>query len=166
MVEVLGRYSNRHGLLLHKVRKTISMSDRHSQSTGDAPTTQPAAAPGLPSWQRTPLHPQTRLSEDAVAELVDAYQAGATIAELGDRFHVNPTTVVRHLERHGVARRQPQRSLSDAQIEEASRLYQDGWQTAQLGRRFGVATETMRLALRSAGVPARYRHRTQGYKQP
>lgn len=88
-------------------------------------------------------------------ELVAMYQVGATINELADRFNVNRTTVIRHLDRAGVETRY--RLLTLEQVEEAARLYAEGWSLARLGERLGVSYDTVLKTFRKAGVKTRPR---------
>jgi transposase-like protein len=55
-------------------------------------------------------------------ELVDAYKAGASQAELARRFGVHAQTVHAHLRRQGVKLR-PLKVLTDVQEAEVMRLY-------------------------------------------
>jgi hypothetical protein len=77
-----------------------------------------------------------RLSPDEVVELVDAYRAGATQAELVRRFGVHRQTVHQHLARQGVETL-PRRMLSDMQEAEAVQLYtEELWTLAELVAKF------------------------------
>lgn len=52
--------------------------------------------------------PQRRLSPTDLDDLIEAYQAGATISQLADEFGIHRTTVAGHLDRHGVPRHSQQ----------------------------------------------------------
>jgi hypothetical protein len=105
-----------------------------------------------------PLTVQTRLTVDAIDQLVADYRDGATVPQLADRFQVHRTTVSAHLQRHGVPRRANRRKLTDKQIAEAAKLYVAGWSTAKVGKQFNVSAETALQTLRKAGVPIRARN--------
>jgi DNA-directed RNA polymerase specialized sigma24 family protein len=100
------------------------------------------------------LQPQHRLAENEIDELVRAYQAGATVKDLVHRYGVCQTTVLAHLDRHGIARRQPV-GLSDEQTTEATRLYERGLSLAAVGQKLGFDSKTVRKYLADAGVTIR-----------
>lgn len=108
-----------------------------------------------PTPEHRPERVQHWLEPDEVAELVATYQAGATIDELAARFSVHRTTVMAHLDRSGVARRQ--RGLAPEQVEEAAQLYLGGWSLVRVGDHFQVDAETVRQSLMSVGCPIRPR---------
>jgi DNA-binding transcriptional ArsR family regulator len=114
----------------------------------------------LPRVDVRPIQVQHRLDPSRVAELVASYQDGATIDDLAERFGVHRTTVMAHLDRSGVKRRQ--RGIEAASLPGAIRLYEAGWSLARVGERLGVDGETVRTTLRKAGVPIRARR---GYHQ-
>ncbi|HVF74592.1 MAG TPA: hypothetical protein VM938_06045 [Acidimicrobiales bacterium] len=87
--------------------------------------------------------------------MAKAYQAGALIRELAQRYNINRTTVMAHLDRQGVPTRY--RRLSEAQIAEAAQLYPQGWSLRKLSQRYGTSDNTVRSALLAAGVQTRPR---------
>ena len=89
-----------------------------------------------------------RLTEAQTQELVEGYEAGKTVYELGEEFGIARQTVGKILKRRGVAMRM--RGLSPEQIDEAVRLYEDGWSLARIGERFGVRIQ---LEVDRLGVP-------------
>jgi DNA-directed RNA polymerase specialized sigma24 family protein len=70
---------------------------------------------------RSPRVVQRRLRPQEVAELVAAYETGATTRELADRFGIHRNTVSTHLERADVPTR-TRRGLSPGDVDEAARL--------------------------------------------
>jgi hypothetical protein len=98
---------------------------------------------------------QTRLDAAAVDKLVTGYQAGATVPELARIFRVHRTTVLAHLERHGVPRRANRRKLTDAQVQEASQLYSSGLSLTAVGKQLAVDEATIRTEFHKAGIPTR-----------
>lgn len=102
---------------------------------------------------RSARQQQTRLSPGEVAELVDAYQAGASMASLAARWSLHRETVALHLRRAGVEPRKP--GLPAVALAEVIRLYAAGWSLARLGDRFGCDAETIRSHIRAAGVRTR-----------
>jgi hypothetical protein len=61
-----------------------------------------------------------------VERLVAAYEEGNSVAQLVARFNVNRTTVLAHLDRNGVPRRQTGPKLSAKDVAQAADLYRDG----------------------------------------
>jgi transposase-like protein len=100
-----------------------------------------------------PLQHQRRLAKEQAIEVVDRYQAGATLRELATRYGINRNTVSAILRRHGVAARR--RGLSSEQVQLAAQLYTEGRSLASIGRKLGVDGETVRIRLRQHGVRMR-----------
>jgi lambda repressor-like predicted transcriptional regulator len=98
-----------------------------------------------------------KLTPLTVAELVKAYEAGATVRELVFQFGMHRATVLAHLERQGVPRRPQLRKLPDDQVAEAAALYTAGLSLADVGRRLDVSAGTVRKELLHAGVSVRPR---------
>jgi DNA invertase Pin-like site-specific DNA recombinase len=97
---------------------------------------------------------QRHLDANTILSLVRAYAQGDTIDELASTFGIHRTTVMAHLERQGVPRRN---GAVTKNINEAIRLYEEGWSLARVGEHFGVDGETVRRALRAGGVNLRPR---------
>ena len=102
-------------------------------------------------------HPAQRtarqLREPEIQELVAAYQAGATLQQLAERFRITPQTVSVRLKREGITPRW--RRLTDADADEAVRLYAQGLSLARVGERLGFSADTVRLQLMKHGVKMR-----------
>jgi transposase-like protein len=94
-----------------------------------------------------------RLNPEQVRQLVEGYEAGATVSELGERFEISRQTVSAILKRNGVAMRR--RGLSPEQVNEAVRLYAEGQSLARIGDRLGVDATTVLNRLRERGVRTR-----------
>ncbi len=96
---------------------------------------------------------QRRLAPGEVAELVAAYRQGVAVKELAASFRINRTTVLGHLRRHGIPKRD-RRALRGDDVDRAKKLYAEGrsadWITGELG-----AATTARRALQDAGVALR-----------
>jgi DNA-binding NarL/FixJ family response regulator len=86
--------------------------------------------------------------------VIAAYQAGATVYQLGRRFSISCQTVNKILKSHGIPMR---RTVSPQQTYQAARLYQDGWSLANIGERLAVSLETVRQRLLERGVRLRPR---------
>ena len=116
-------------------------------------------SPGAP-----PVHPtdplvttlpvQRRLDSGSVAELVAAYGRGVPVEELAASFGVNRTTVLGHVRRHGVPKRD-RRMLRGADLDRAVGLYGEGRSADWIAAQSGVAASTVRRALKSAGIALR-----------
>ena len=96
---------------------------------------------------------QTFLSPAQVDELVDLYEAGATLVELGERFGVHRRTAAAHLVRRSVPIRR--RGLDECHLAEAVELYAGGLCLMEVGLRFGVSQQAVRRALANVDVPIR-----------
>ena len=91
-----------------------------------------------------------QLDEHQVQQLIQGYEAGATVYELATTFDIGRNTVCRLLHRHGVTLRR--RGLSTEQITHAAELYTHGQSTTELAPRFGVDERTLCRALRTRGL--------------
>jgi len=116
-------------------------------------------SPGEP-----PIHPtdplvaslpvQRRLGPGEVDELVDAYREGVPVEELAASFGVNRTTVLGHVRRHGVPKRD-HRALRGDDVDTAKKLYAEGRSAAWVAGELEVAASTVRRVLKDAGVSLR-----------
>src|SRR5262249_13386053 len=104
------------------------------------------------SRQRKPGRAR-RLNSEQVQQLVEGYEAGATVYELGERFGIARQTVSEVLKRNGVAMRR--RGIPPEQVEEAVQLYADGQSLARIGEQLGVDATTVLNRLRERGVRTR-----------
>ena len=89
-----------------------------------------------------------KLSRNEIERLVEGYQGGKTVYELGREFGVHRVTVSAVLKRSGVPMRM--QGLSEDDRNEVVRLHGEGCTYADLGRRFHVDPGTVRSALRKA----------------
>lgn len=96
---------------------------------------------------------QTLLAPEQVAELVDAYESGATTVELSESFAIHRRTVVLHLHRQGVSLRRG--GLVPEHVNEAADLYRSGLSLAKIAARFSTSAHTVRRALISLDVEMR-----------
>lgn len=96
-----------------------------------------------------------QLQEEQAQKLIAAYEAGATVYQLGRQFGIARQTVSKILHRHGVPMRRA--GLTSGQIEEAARLYEGGWSLAQVGMHLEVSSDTVRNRLLERGVRMRPR---------
>ena len=108
-------------------------------------------------WGRLSNPPQRRLPERDVDELADAYLRGSTLDELASRFAVHRTTVMRHLDRRGVARRRNVRKMTDRAVKLAAARYQGGLSLQGVAADFDVDASTLAREFRRAGIPVRPR---------
>jgi hypothetical protein len=105
----------------------------------------------LPQTQRV----DRRLPAETIAELIQAYQHGASTTELRRRYDLSQGSVIKILHEHGVEMRG--QGLADGDVSTAAELYRSGKTLTQLGERFGVSPNAVRRALDSAGVVMRAR---------
>lgn len=116
-------------------------------------------SPGEP-----PVHPtdplvsalpvQRRLGPDGVAELVAAYRRDIPVEELAASFHINRTTVLGHVRRHGTPKRD-RRALRGTDLDRTIELYAEGRSADWIAEEARVAASTVRRALKDAGVSLR-----------
>lgn len=94
-----------------------------------------------------------RLSDDEAAQLVQAYRSGATVNQLAEHWGIHRTTVLEHLKRQDVPRRQSK--IEDERLPDLIAAYEAGVTLAGLGREYEVRPETVRNTLVRAGVQIR-----------
>lgn len=92
MVEVLRRHS-RHPYVLARLERTIKVAEEQGSR-------RPVGSPPKPVYALA-----RRMSSAAQAELVAAYQSGATARELGSHYGMGHTAILGLLKKHGVSRR-------------------------------------------------------------
>lgn len=112
-----------------------------------------------PATVRLQVKENRKLSPAEAVELVDAYKAGASQAELTRQFGVHEQTVRAHLRRQGV-RLRTLRAMTEAQEVEIVKLYvEEMWSLAELAGLFGVGQAAVRNVLVRRGVERRARAR-------
>jgi DNA-binding CsgD family transcriptional regulator len=118
------------------------------------PRGRPAAVAPLPA---APHPTRRRLRPPDIDALVDRYRAGDTINKLADRFGINRTTVIAHLNRRGVERRAISKQWDHKTFTRAARSYADGSSLADIAAQFGLDPSTVANRFRRAGIPIRPR---------
>ena len=99
-----------------------------------------------------------RLEHSQVDDLVERYEAGETVLELGAAYGINRTTVLSHLSRRGIATRGNKRKMSDDDVARAAEMYETGLSQVAVAARFGVDDTTVHREFLKAGVPTRPRN--------
>jgi len=89
-----------------------------------------------------------------VAEIGEAYEAGATSTELAERWGVSRTGLLKLLRDSGM-RVRTRRALTEVEIDTAERLYGEGWILREIGAELGVSQECVRRALLKRGLKLR-----------
>jgi transposase-like protein len=97
---------------------------------------------------------QTHLTIDDYAQISMAYEAGASVEAVAERFGLNKQTVSGILQRLGVATRD-RRFFTDEQIELVCKQYRAGASLGQLAKLHGCYPTTIMRTLERAGVPRR-----------
>lgn len=100
---------------------------------------------------------QRRLSAADVEALIRQYREGASIDGLSRRYEIDGTTVIRHLDRAGVARRRVVRKMTDESVAVAAARYEQGASLAFVASEFGVHERTLAREFRRAGASIRPR---------
>jgi hypothetical protein len=127
-----------------RLRRLVELVEKSVKTQVRTPTP-------LPQPQRV----DRRLSVETIAELVQAYQDGASTPQLRQRYELGQSSVIKLLHEHGVAMRN--QGLVDDDLAVAAKLYRGGEALAQLGQRFEVSPNAVRRALVSVGVVMRAR---------
>jgi hypothetical protein len=138
MVEVIAMFSNRPdlGLRLDRLQEIVPEVRR------------------IPK-RRTARQVMHRLTRGEVAQLVDAYLAGAHQRDLALDFKVHPQTVSAVLNRVGVPRRNQR--FHGERLEAARALYLSGKSLDAVGQELKVSGDTVRRYLLAAGEELRPR---------
>lgn len=119
-----------------------------------------------------PVHPtdplvaalpvQRRLGPDEVTELVAAYREGLPVNELAVLFQIDRTTVLGHVRRQGVPKRD-RRALGPDAVRKAVHLYGAGLSAESVAEELQVAATTVRRSLKEAGITLRPKGRRQRF---
>lgn len=116
----------------------------------------PAPNPSVPTrsakGRQTPRilpHRFARLTNEQVAVLLAAYEAGDSTYQLAERFGIHRQTVAATLRRASVATRGLQRvKLTEEQRDEAQRLWDEGVSYHRIGISLGVGERVVSRTLR------------------
>jgi len=127
-----------------QLRRLVDLAEKSAKM----PVREPVS---LPEVQRV----DRRLSAETIAELVQAYQDGASTPELRRRYDLSQGSVIKILHDHGVEMRG--HGVADSDVPSAAALYRGGATLTQLGERFEVSPNAVRRALVRAGVVMRAR---------
>ncbi len=106
---------------------------------------------------RRPRQQQRRLPPEQIDEVVARYIDGQSIDGLAREYGINRTTVISHLECHGVERRRNPRKMTDDKVGAAAERYSIGLSLAVVASEFGVCERTLRREFEAAGVHVRPR---------
>ncbi len=144
-MEVLRRTSNNYGVV-----QRVTRLARHLERQGKAP----AASSRVP---HQPHKLSQRLSDETVAAILAAYQAGATTREVGERFGLAHSSVNKLLKEHGITARR--RSPNPDEVKCAVQLYEAGLSARVIAEHLGFGASTITRALDKAGVRMRPKFR-------
>lgn len=106
-----------------------------------------------PAAEYRPWRVDQRLGVDGVAEVVAAYEAGASVPELQQRFGSSKGAIVRILREAGVEMRR--RPLGEEQLERIVERYQAGLSIRQVAAELGIPKTTVQNALARTDVVRR-----------
>ena len=138
-MEVLRCYSNSYGVVQRVIRLTQHLEQQGKRRSVPEPR---------PVYQAHKL--SQRLSDETVADILAAYQAGATTREVGHRFRVAHSSINKLVRQHGVTARR--RSPSPEEVEQAVSLYEAGLSTRVIAEHLGFGASTIFRALSKAGI--------------
>jgi transposase-like protein len=136
---------------IRSIEQLTRLLDDALDQQGDAPVP-PATEPPRP-----PYRLRDRLSGDAIAELVSAYDAGATADDLARTYRIGKVGVLQLLHKHTIVRTRPPSRLTPEQVAEAAALYDGGLSIADVGQRLGIPSSTLYRGFRVHGVATRRR---------
>lgn len=111
------------------------------------PPASPEARPSAPTRAFRFTAAQTRA-------VVEAYEAGATMASLAKQYGVKRETISKLLRREGVSIRE-RRVISEAENDQAVRLYAQGLSSARIADQLHYDQATIYRALKKRGVVMR-----------
>ena len=121
---------------------TLSNLDHEVERLLDLRTTPILSQPRSRSKAPKPLR---RLNPDEIKDLVDRYQSGETMVQLGDRYGINRRTVSTYLQKQGVPSRH--RTMDHEKIAKCVDLYNSGLSLVAVGELLGIDQATVRRAL-------------------
>lgn len=85
--------------------------------------------------------------------MIERYESGATLSELGREFGFHRTTVSRSLKKVGLRLRRS--GLDEREVLRAIDLYESGMTLAEAGEALGIAASTVPRALHDRGAVLR-----------
>jgi DNA-directed RNA polymerase specialized sigma24 family protein len=90
---------------------------------------------------------QVRLTDHQSAALAADYAAGASIATVSAKYHVDPETAARHIKLAGVPTRQFVVGISPDEVPRLLELRAQGWTLKQIGKLYDCSHTSVRNAL-------------------
>ena len=104
-----------------------------------------------------------RLSGDQIAQLLERYQAEQiSVRELTEEFEIDRSTLLLHVQRAGLPRRNESTFWSEAELARAIEQYEAGAPCREIGVEFGVSKSSVARRLQQAGVSLLNKKRAQG----
>jgi len=160
VVDLWGRLSNPSEILETLADQGWSSSRPRSRPDTTTVQTPETGQGGAASEEKGRLsNPVLRhLSPGDVNKLVELHTEGSSIDAVARHFGVHRTTVISHLEDHGVPRRGNARKLTDAAVAASAKRYRSGRSLAAVAIQVGVHERTLARELRRAGIPIRPRN--------
>jgi len=162
-VDLWGRLSNPpdtlESLTLQGVATSREAHAEHARQAICSPTASESDVQEVPGRlsNPSPRPLQRRLSTADVDDICATYISGTSIDALARSHGVNRTTIITHLDQHGVPRRRVVRKMTDALVAEAALEYLDGHSLATVANKFNVAIRTLRREFSKAAIPTRPR---------
>jgi DNA-binding CsgD family transcriptional regulator len=122
-----------------------------NQALAEYLATGPQEGPrSAPSALRRPHRVRQRLNGEAIGQLVDAYQAGVTAKELGERYGIAKSTVLVLLRQAGISVRHPR--FTPGEVIRAVELYRARESQTEIAQLLGLNPSAVWHILRRAGV--------------
>jgi hypothetical protein len=155
----MGRLSNPPPVVETLAEQGSQASHRSRQALGTAPNrVAKGSSVAFPEEKGRLSNPvQRRLTEAAVDDVVGAYLVGSSIDSLAAQLGVNRTTIIHHLDRRRIERRNVVRKMTDRIVQRAATRYRHGESLKVVAAQFDVDATTLAREFRRAGVPIRPR---------
>jgi DNA-directed RNA polymerase specialized sigma24 family protein len=118
------------------------MSVRSKYSNSDS--TVPEESVVDPAVRRTLLRDNRKLQPAEIDELVQLYEPGLDLIELGRRFGMHRHTARSHLLRRGIKLRPQYLPLTSNQRADMVAAYESGMSTYRLAKDYGISPDTVR----------------------
>lgn len=139
-MELLVAYSNQTGVSFSLIDFTTALQSTSRKTSPDQD-------------KRKPKQRHLRLTKTQATELIQRYQAGETLRQLGTTFKINHKTVAIILKREGIPTRH--RKLSQDDIAKAVELYESGLSLQCVGDQLGVEPATILNHFKRRRIPRR-----------
>jgi transposase-like protein len=138
----------------HKAGHFVVLRGQSSKHLVDLAAAFESTLISAPPQQREPPARHFRFTHDQRAAVVDAYEAGASMADLAREYGVDRVSISQLLRKAGATIRQ-RRVISAAEVDRAVQLYESGLSLQTIGDRLGWDQKTIYRHLKVREVAMR-----------